>query len=579
MNTATYEECSLPVKGQDLKAGTTTWKLVLAFAVLAALPPLVYVMYTGHIWEDFFITFRFSRNLADGLGLVYEPGKRVHGFTSPLGVLIPALCYLAFPAGEHSGALWLFRLFVCIPAFVGGAMFMVMTFFGGIPRDFSKIPLAVKCPAAFASLFYLLEAKAVMFSVNGMETALMLLFCGAAFYLSIDNSGKKWLYAGISWAGLMWTRPDSCFYVAGFMLTTWVCALPGMRTAALKGIVKSAIVTTVLYLPWFVWSWAYYGTPVPHTVTAKGSGLLTGGIGGFLSRLMMHTSWVYQPVYPHFGGWPGYVAIVASCMSFFCFCYWMLSPFTAVRDMDAASLRISQIARGGSVFFFFICLYLGLMSFPYPWYFPPAGMIGCIALPAGLFTLSSKIKNRSRALLYPAAINSIVAVFLAFVLIMSTFQMRIQQQLIENDTRMAAGKWLKDAKSPEDRIFLECLGYIGYFSEGIMLDYPGLCTPEVVRLIKEKGYSMGSVIPELAPEWLVLRPAEVQALHKEPFFGDYELAMEFNSQPELQRIGYIPGKNYLLYDSFFYVFRRQTPGGKEEIEPNKQTKNDGDENE
>ncbi len=566
MKTADTENCSLPLRGQKTKADAIPWRLVLAFAALAALPPLVYIMYTGHIWEDFFITFRFSRNLADGRGLVYEQGERVHGFTSPLGVLIPALCYLVVPAGGHSGALWLFRLLVCIPAFVGGAMFVAMTFFGEIPRNFSKIPPAMKWAAAFALFFYLLEAKAVMFSVNGMETAMMLFFCGVSFYLCIGGTDRKWLYAGMAWAGLMWTRPDSCFYVAGFMLTTLTCALPGERVGALKGIVKSAIVTTSLYLPWFAWTWAYYGTPVPHTVTAKGSSLLAGGLGGFLSRMLHHVSWIYQPVYPHFGGWPVYVAIVASCMSFFCFYYWMMSPFAASNNPDPGILRISRIAHGASVFFFFICLYLGLMSFPYPWYFPPVGMIGCIALPAGLFTLFSRMKNSSRAILYPAALNAVVAVFLAFVLIMSMFQMRVQQQLIENDTRMAAGKWLKDAKSPGDRIFLECLGHIGYFSEGKMLDYPGLCTPEVVRLIKGKGHSMGAVIPELAPEWLVLRPAEVQAIYKEAFFRDYDLAMEFDSQPELERIGYIPGKNYLLYDSFFYVFRRNTPMGKKEFE-------------
>ena len=60
--------------------------------VLAAITvPLAYILYTGHIWEDFFITFKFSRNFAEGRGLVYEDGVRVHGFTSPLGTLIPSL--------------------------------------------------------------------------------------------------------------------------------------------------------------------------------------------------------------------------------------------------------------------------------------------------------------------------------------------------------------------------------------------------------------------------------------------------------------------------------------------------------
>lgn len=52
-----------------------------AFAVAALGVAGFYAIYTDHAWEDFFITFRFSRNLVEGKGLVYQPGERVHGFT------------------------------------------------------------------------------------------------------------------------------------------------------------------------------------------------------------------------------------------------------------------------------------------------------------------------------------------------------------------------------------------------------------------------------------------------------------------------------------------------------------------
>lgn len=46
-----------------------------------------WVSYTDHVWEDYFITYRASKNLAEGNGLTYTVGERVHSFTSPLGVL------------------------------------------------------------------------------------------------------------------------------------------------------------------------------------------------------------------------------------------------------------------------------------------------------------------------------------------------------------------------------------------------------------------------------------------------------------------------------------------------------------
>ena len=45
--------------------------------------PLGYALYTGEVWEDFFITFRYSRNLALGNGLVFQPGERVYRLSPP----------------------------------------------------------------------------------------------------------------------------------------------------------------------------------------------------------------------------------------------------------------------------------------------------------------------------------------------------------------------------------------------------------------------------------------------------------------------------------------------------------------
>src|SRR5690349_11265175 len=54
------------------------WLVVL----LAFLLPLAFAGFTGHAWEDYFITLRSSRNLVEGHGLVFNPGERVHTFTS-----------------------------------------------------------------------------------------------------------------------------------------------------------------------------------------------------------------------------------------------------------------------------------------------------------------------------------------------------------------------------------------------------------------------------------------------------------------------------------------------------------------
>src|SRR3954447_3347042 len=98
--------------------------LLILFVLAAVAVPTAYTLYTNHIWEDYFITFRHSQNLCEGKGLLFNPPERVHGFTSPLGVLLPALFHRITGMGSYSPPLWLFRAASLI-AFAGSAVFLL----------------------------------------------------------------------------------------------------------------------------------------------------------------------------------------------------------------------------------------------------------------------------------------------------------------------------------------------------------------------------------------------------------------------------------------------------------------------
>lgn len=62
------------------------------------LPLALLLLTRGHFWrllpfasEDAYITFRYARNLTRGLGLVFNPGEQVMGYTSPLWTVWSAL--------------------------------------------------------------------------------------------------------------------------------------------------------------------------------------------------------------------------------------------------------------------------------------------------------------------------------------------------------------------------------------------------------------------------------------------------------------------------------------------------------
>ena len=64
--------------------------LVLGFV----LPALVLAWNLRRVWvytvDDAYISFRYARNLVEGLGLVYNPGERIEGYTNFLWTLMAA---------------------------------------------------------------------------------------------------------------------------------------------------------------------------------------------------------------------------------------------------------------------------------------------------------------------------------------------------------------------------------------------------------------------------------------------------------------------------------------------------------
>ncbi len=525
--------------------GFSKLRIIILFSCLFVAVPLAYILYTGHMWEDFFITFKYSKNLCEGNGLVYEAGEKVHGFTSPAGTLLPAFCYLVTGADSFEKAIWLFRILFCIPAFAAAGVFVLLVFL----KDNTIHKLT---PAVFAGLLFIVEAKSVMFSVNGMETGLMLFFLAWSFYL-VSREKIDWLQNGVAWGGLMWTRPDSCIYIAALTAAFFIFGFE-RRKAFVISILKSSAVAAVVYLPWFLWAWYYYGSPVPNTVLAK-EGLNAGTNGvlvmfnNLIARLPYTTSWIFAPVYPHFGGWNPLIYIFSSVVGVFAFIYWII-PYSAG----------DRLGRAASFVFFLISIYFAYMPFPFPWYFPPAAMIGVIVVVRGVFTLSKRMKKEENRVAVPVLCLFGVFVLMTVNLVLASYQMMLQQKYIENGTRRQVGEWIKHNTARTDTIYVEALGYIGYFSERKMIDFPGLVSPEVVKLVKKDKLNYATVIDRLQPDWVVVRMEDyyLNLLPRSPYFrGNYKEIIVIDAAYGLDALGYIPGEGYLLYDSCYYILKKK----------------------
>jgi hypothetical protein len=108
---------------------------------------------------------------------------------------------------------------------------------------------------------------------------------------------------------------------------------------------------------------------------------------------------------------------------------------------------------------------------------------------------------------------------------------------------------------------MEPLGYIGYFSGLKTYDWPGMSSREVPEASKLLGTNWRDLIIYLKPDWLVLRANSREDLPQlSPMLAEklYEKAKDFDRRADIEKLD-ISGRNLLLFDSHFAVYRRRNP--------------------
>ncbi len=506
-------------------------------ATVAVAACLGFAVYTGHVWEDYFITFRSSLNLATGHGLVYQPGERVHTFTSPLGTLLPAVFALGGGDGVVSRALWCFRLLSA--AALGAALWLAT-------RTMLRAG-AGQFVAGAAAALWALDPKTIDFAINGQEAALMIFFVVLTWHALVTEA-PAWQIA-LGCAGLQWTRPDGGVFFTALAVAWLALSVESERGARLRRLIGAVGLGFALYLPWLIFAWVYYGSPVPHTMLAKVSHYVTGELGRALLfypwRLLFgHTALhdLFMPAYFYFGGWPGALAWVSRLLAVGAALAW---AWPAVRPAG----------RVASVAFFLGGFYVEYLPRS-PWYYPAWQALAFLAW-AFLLDAAWRAAPRGPGLVR-VFVSTLIGLQLALILAVA-WQMRTQQAIIEDGQRTAVGRWLRAHAAPGENVYLEPLGYIGFFSNLKMLDYPGLASPEVVAARRAGAQPHASIIAALRPNWLVLRPDQMDSVRAEQprlLIDVYRLVRVFDVRAALDAVAVLPGRGYPEFDAVYFVFAR-----------------------
>jgi hypothetical protein len=104
----------------------------------------------------------------------------------------------------------------------------------------------------------------------------------------------------------------------------------------------------------------------------------------------------------------------------------------------------------------------------------------------------------------------LAAVFAAHIPVSFSLDQRRQQ--VEQHVRVPLGRYLGTVVQPGQAVGTESAGYVGYYSQAKLYDYPGLTSRapfETLKSAPTNERTLEYVVAKLLPEWVVFRPFEL----------------------------------------------------------------------
>ncbi|MBN1287879.1 MAG: glycosyltransferase family 39 protein [Anaerolineae bacterium] len=483
------------------------WAILAGLVAVAVVVRLVPGLYTI---DDAFITFRYARNIVDGVGFVYNPGEHVLGTTTPLFTIVLALAsaltgsrdfpYLAAAISIAADAV------TCILLYLTGRRLTGSRFLG----------------AALGLLWAVATLSAAM-AVIGMETCVYVMWIVAALY-AYSRERDHLTMAAAALATL--TRPDALIWVVPLLAHyLWVRRRTeaGGRRERLAWLVYAAVLA-----PWLIFSLIYFGNPLPHSILAKSSAYQ---VPPFTAFGTLWRSLVTPFFEQHTLGIP------------FVFVGSFLYPMLYVAGALSAARRMPRLLP----FFTYPVLYLAAFSISNPpifrWYLTPPLAITLLGITAGVWYLAGAVGGSRARWVQPV-------VLAAGLVIAGVFLSRSWQPSATDPARLAPDMTLNDQEIVYARIGQRLaaefhvdfdtvvatsdIGALGYYSGATILDTVGLVSPASSDYYPapsdwiEPGQTYAlppAVINDGAPDYVVVMEIHARhgLLHDATFNASYTL--------------------------------------------------------
>jgi arabinofuranosyltransferase len=256
----------VPRTGEGQKLRTLLGGLIVTVFLCHA------ALFLGGMMDDAYISFRYARNLLDGLGLVFNAGERVEGFTNFSWLMLSALCLRAGIAPT---------LAMPLLGALAGALLVLVVFAAGRrllehegEREATHRSDFAGAPAA---LMVALSTGIALYAVSGLEETFFALLTTCAALALIARRPVP--FAGLTSLAFL-TRPEAG--VLG-VVALWFALrdLKGARDRSARSELlcamgKAALVFALVLIPYLTFKLWYFGSLVPNTLKAKEPDLALG---------------------------------------------------------------------------------------------------------------------------------------------------------------------------------------------------------------------------------------------------------------------------------------------------------------
>lgn len=464
----------------------------LAAASLAALAIAARLATGPQTIDDAYITFRYARNLADGLGFVYNNGERVLGTTTPLWTLLLALLYWLGIRDLPRAALAMSAL---ADAGTTALMFLV------------AVRLGLSRPwALWAAGFYAFTPLSVGFAASGMESSLFtLLVLSACAASALGRSERAALLAALATL----VRPEGLLLgllvVAQFLLRR---ALPSWRVV---------VAYALPLFPWVLFALWWFGSVIPHSLLAKSTVYR-------IFPLSPHDGALAIVMYPWFPGWivaPVLAPLLPrACSVLLRMPRWMpLIWFAPLLSAAYALASIRSVRIAG-------------------WYLVPLTPFAILGVAVAL----SRVRRISA--------RPLVLLFATGLVLWAVLHNPVRPNLAREEAYQAAAAFLSSQVTPETTVALPEIGAFGYASNARILDTVGLVSPQALRFypLPSGSYKGNNAVPpglieSERPKFLVGLDAHIQENLTEADWFKREYALIWSAP-------------VAIWNSTIYIFER-----------------------